>query len=86
MEEDLRAQEEFFRSGEIPSATVVRKNPDGKEHPEETTGIQLPSIVSPVREIKERIIIREKVNLETKPQDSGFPTAQRIDVSIKSRA
>lgn len=84
MEEDLRAQEEFYRSGEKPSATVVRKNPERADQTAEKNGIQLSSILSPVREIKERVVIRERKNLESGTQESGFPTAQRINVTDKS--
>lgn len=80
MEEDLRAQEAFYQSGETPSATVIRAKP-------KTTindAIQLPSIFSPVKEIKERVSVKEKASIQETQRDSGFPSAERINVIVNT--
>lgn len=77
MEEDLRAQEAFYQSGESPSATVVKANPKLNNSISENA---LHSILSPVKEIKERQIVREKNVMETTSQNKGFPVAEHIDV------
>ena len=81
MEEDLRAQEAFYYSGEKPSANVVRKNPTQEDSHIANDGICLSSILSPVREIKEHVVSCEKVDLNIPSRNNGFPVAERIHVS-----
>lgn len=81
MENDLRAQDEFFRSGEKPSASVVRANAPNKDNSNNSIGNAFRSILSPVKEIKEHIVVREKVILEGNGNSGGFPEAQKINVS-----
>lgn len=80
MEDDLRAQEEFYRSGEKPAASVVRANTPDKDSSNSIPENAFHSILSPVKEIKEHTVIREKVILEGKANSSGFPTAEKINV------
>lgn len=84
MEDDLRAQEEFYRSGEKPAASVVRANTPNKDKSNSIPENAFHSILSPVKEIKEHTVVREKVILEGKENSSGFPTAEKINVIVYS--
>ena len=70
MEEDLRAQEEFFLRQEKPSVEVIK----------EKTLPKKPSIslVSPVGEIRERTPSSVREVKETMRRESGFPEAQSV--------
>ena len=79
MEDDLRAQEEFYRSDERPAASVFRANTPDKDSSNSIPENAFHSILSPVKEIKEHTVVREKVILEGKANSSGFPTAEKIN-------
>lgn len=77
MEEDLRAQEAFFQSGEIPSASVTKTNPKKSDSIADNA---FQSILTPVKEVKERQVTRKKNDMSICSQNEGFPVAERINV------
>lgn len=70
MEEDLRAQEEFFLRQEKPSVEVIKE----KALPKKPSI----SLVSPVGEIRERTPSSVREVKETMRRESGFPEAQSV--------
>ena len=76
MDFDLQAQEEFLRSGEQPSASVIR-NDSAPPQPQRPT---LLSAFSSVKEIRERDRKRDTVVLEVNATEKGFPAAESISV------
>ena len=83
MENDLREQEEFFKSGGMPSVEIIHED-SGKPIPVVDSSAEknaMLSAISPVGMIKEHISAREKRDVVITPVEHGFPQAEVINVS-----
>lgn len=81
MDFDLQAQEEFLRSGEEPSASVIRNDSASPSAtPPQPQRPTLLSAFSSVKEIRERDRKRDTVVLEVNATEKGFPAAESISV------
>ena len=86
MDFDLQAQEEFLRSGEQPSASVIRNDSaSASSTPPQPQRPTLLSAFSSAKEIRERDRKRDTVVLEVSASEKGFPAAESIPVRANKR-